>query len=144
VTAVNPGAGNNSTANVAGKLYAAWVDSAGTALVGPSGQNIPLAQGGVVISAGANFASSGTVNFVNANGVSAGMDGAGNITFTVTPGAAAGIAAVQAGTQTQTSGTLLFSNLNGLAWGMNNSSVITGSYTVPTQSVQTQASGGIG
>ena len=143
MTVVNPGPENNNTANVAGRLGVAWWDSQGTGLVGPQGQNIPIGAGGVVISAGANSQSSGTVNFSNANGVSFGLDNFGNLTATVTPGAAAGIAAVEAGTQTQTSGTLLFSNSNGFTFGMSNNSVITGSYTVPTQSVQTQASGAI-
>ena len=143
MTIVNPGAVSNNTTNVAHKLLVAWVDSAGSALVGPQGQNIPIGAGGVAISAGANSQSSGTINFSNANGVSFGMDGAGNVTATVTPGAAAGIAAVNAGTQTQTSGTLVFSNSNGISFGMSNSSVLTASYTVPTQSVQTQASGNI-
>lgn len=143
MTVVNSGGVPNTTANVAHKLLVAWVDSQNTALVGAQGQNIPLAQGGVVISAGANFASSGTVNFSNANGFTFGMDALGNITATVIPGAAAGVAAVQAGTQTQTSGTLVFSNFNGITFGLSNSSVLTASYTVPTQSVQTQASGAI-
>lgn len=143
MTIVNPGAVSNNTTNVAHKLLVAWVDSQGTAIVGPQGQNIPLAQGGVALSAGANSQSSGTINFSNANGVTFGMDGAGNITATVTPGAAAGIAAAQAGTQTQTSGTLVFSNSNGFSFGMSNSSVITASYTVPSQTNQTVASGNI-
>jgi hypothetical protein len=143
VTAVNPGAGTNSTANVAGRLAVAWWDSQGTGLVGPQGQNIPLGGGGVGISAGANFQSTGTVNFSNANGVTFGLDNFGNLTATVIPGAAAGLAAVEAGTQTQTSGTLVFANSNGLTFGMSNNSVITGSYTVPTQTVQTQASGNL-
>jgi hypothetical protein len=140
VTIVNPGAVSNNTTNVAHKLLVAWVDSSGTALVGPQGQNIPLAQGGVALSAGANSQSSGTINFSNANGVTFGMDGAGNITATVTPGAAAGIAAANAGTQTATSGTLVFANSNNISFGMSNSSVITASYS---QSNQTVASGNI-
>ena len=143
MTVVNSGGVPNTTANVAHKLLVAWVDSQNTALVGAQGQNIPLAQGGVALSAGANSQSSGTINFSNANGVTFGMDALGNITATVTPGAAAGVAAAQAGTQTLTSGTLAFVNSNGFTFGMSGSSAITASYTVPTQSVQTQASGAI-
>ena len=51
--------------------------------------------------------------------------------------------AVAAGTQTGTSGTINFANSNGITFGMSGSNQITASYTVPTQSVQTQASGNI-
>ena len=51
--------------------------------------------------------------------------------------------AVAAGTQTGTSGTINFANSNGITFGMSGSTQITASYTVPTQSVQTQASGNI-
>ena len=143
MTVVNSGGVPNTTANLAHKLLVAWVDSAGTALVGPQGQNVLLAQGGVALSAGANSQSSGTINFANSNGVTFGMDALGNITATVIPGAAAGIAAVQVSNTTYTSGTVLFSNANGFTFGSSAGGAITGSYTVPTQSVQTQASGAI-
>lgn len=94
----------------------------------------PGGGGGAAISAGANSTNAGTVVFSNSNGVSFGMDGAGVITATVVPGAAAGIAAVAAGTQTQTSGTLVFANSNGLTFGLSGSSQLTGSYTVPASS----------
>jgi hypothetical protein len=59
-------------------------------------------------------------------------------------GAGDGGNVLAAGTQTANStGTVFFSDANGIAFGMNNSSVITASYTVPTQTVQTQASGDI-
>lgn len=51
--------------------------------------------------------------------------------------------ALAAGTQTGTSGTINFANSNGITFGMSGSTQITASYTVPTQSVQTQASGNI-
>lgn len=46
--------------------------------------------------------------------------------------------AIIAGTQTATSGSVSLVNSNGISFGMSNSSRITASYTVPTQSVQTQ------
>lgn len=94
----------------------------------------PGGGGGAAISAGANSTNAGTVVFSNSNGVSFGMDGAGVITATVVPGAAAGIAAVQAGAQTQTSGTLVFANSNGITFGMSGSSQVTASYSVPASS----------
>ena len=57
--------------------------------------------------------------------------------------AAGGGVAIAAGTQTGTSGTINFANSNGITFGMSGSNQITASYTVPTQSVQTQASGNI-
>ena len=51
--------------------------------------------------------------------------------------------ALAAGTQTATSGTINFANSNGITFGMSGSTQVTASYTVPTQSVQTQASGNI-
>ena len=101
----------------------------------------PGGGGGAAISAGANSTNAGTVVFSNSNGVSFGMDGAGVITATVVPGAAAGIAAVQAGTQTQTSGTLVFANSNGMTFGLSGSSQLTGSYTVPASSSLVGANG---
>lgn len=84
------------------------------------------------ISAGANSTSVGTVQFSNANGVSFGMDNAGNITATVQPGAAAGIAAIQVSNTTYTSGTVIFSNANGISFGSSAGGAVTGSYTVPS------------
>lgn len=101
----------------------------------------PGGGGGAAISAGANSTNAGTVVFSNSNGVSFGMDGAGVITATVVPGAAAGIAAVAAGTQTQTSGTLVFANSNGLTFGLSGSSQLTGSYSVPASSSLVGVSG---
>jgi len=57
--------------------------------------------------------------------------------------AGGGGVAIAAGTQTGTSGTINFANSNGITFGMSGSNQITASYTVPTQSVQTQASGNI-
>ena len=100
------------------------------------------AAGGVAISAAGQSVSSGTVTFSNANGVSFGMAGS-VITATVQPGAAAGIAAFQVSNTTYTSGTVLFSNANGISFGSSGANGVTASYTVPTQTNQTIASGNI-
>lgn len=78
---------------------------------------------------GANISGSITNN---SNGLS--------LSLSVAPGGggADGYNILAAGTQTaNTTGTVVFSNSNGLTFGMSNNSVITGSYTVPTQTNQT-------
>lgn len=78
---------------------------------------------------GANISGSMTNN---SNGLS--------LSLSVAPagGGADGYNILAAGSQTaNTTGTVVFSNSNGLAFGMSNNSVITGSYTVPTQTNQT-------
>lgn len=84
---------------------------------------------------------SGTANATNlsfegAGGVSIGIS---NGSVLISGAAAGGGPSAAAGTQTASSGTVLFSNSNGISFGMSNSSVITASYTVPTQSAQTQS-----
>ena len=59
---------------------------------------------GVGMSGGISSQSSGVVTFSNSNGVSFGLSN-GVLTATVTPGAAAGIAAIGAGASTMTNGT---------------------------------------
>ena len=87
---------------------------------------------GAAISAAGGSQNTGTVIFSNSNGISFGYN-AGTITATVTPGAAAGVAAAAAGTQTQTSGTLVFANSNNFTFGMSGSSQVTASYAQSTQ-----------
>jgi hypothetical protein len=70
------------------------------------------------------------------------MDGAGNVTATVQPGAAAGIAAVQLPNTTYTSGTFQFFNSNNFTFLSTTGQGIVGSFST-SQSVQTQASGNI-
>jgi hypothetical protein len=110
---------------------------------------VSISSNGNTISIGApvqsiNFSAGTTSNNLtnvvlsNSNGVSFGLNGS-----TITGSVAAQSAQTQnvvvpsAGTQTATSGTVIFSNSNGFSFGMSNSSVITASYTVPTQTVQT-------
>ena len=87
-----------------------------TATLNTAGLSLSIAApgggGGAAISAGTNSRSSGTVQFANSNGVSFGMDTAGVVTATVTPGAAAGIAAITASNMTATSGTVGFAGSN--------------------------------
>jgi hypothetical protein len=82
---------------------------------------------GINIAAGTNTASSGTVNFVNSNGVTFGLNTNNAMTVSVVPGAAAGVGAAAAGTQTMTSGTLAFANSNNVSFTMNGSSQIVAS-----------------
>jgi hypothetical protein len=70
------------------------------------------------------------VTFANSNGVSFGYNN-GVITATVTPGAAAGIAAIQVLNSTYTSGTVGLINSNGISFG-SAAGGVTASYTVPT------------
>lgn len=121
-----------NTSNTAGHL--AWLPTANRTLNLPDGGGTLITA--VNLSAGTTSNNLSAMVFSNANGVSFGLNGS-TVTASVQAGAAAGIGAVGAGTQTQTSGTLIFSNSNGMTFGMSNSSVITGSYTVPTQTNQT-------
>ena len=59
---VSPGPASQSTGNIAGAPYAAWNNSAGTGLIGPTGTVVPLQ----------------SVSFSNANGVSFGVSTLGN------------------------------------------------------------------
>jgi hypothetical protein len=90
-------------------------------------------QPAVVISGSNNSITSGTASFVNANGVSWSFNGQ-SISASISQGGVANAA----GTQTATSGTVNFANSNGISFGMSGSSQITASYTVPSQTVQTQ------
>jgi hypothetical protein len=94
-----------------------------------TGDTILVSAGGVAVSAFGGGQNSGTIQFVNSNGVSFGYS-AGSITATVIPGAAAGIGAIQAGGSTITSGTFSLGNANGMSFVGSNGSVV-GSYTVP-------------
>lgn len=87
-----------------------------------------VSSGGVALSAGTNILTAGTASFANSNGVSFGMNTAGVITATVTPGAAAGIGAIQLPNTTYTSGTVNFLNSNGLSFGSTTGGGVTASY----------------
>lgn len=89
---------------------------------------ISVGHGSLTVQAGTNSVSSGTVSFANSNGVTFGMNTAGVITATVTPGAAAGIAAVQLPNTTYTSGTVNLINSNGISFGSTTGGGVTASY----------------
>ena len=74
--------------------------------------------------------------FSNSPSVSFGLSG-GFVTASAVGGGGAGNLVVSAGSTSQVATGLTFSNSNGLSWGINNGT-LTGSYTVPTQSNQTQ------
>jgi len=103
--------------------------------------------GGVAISAGTNSTSTGTVVFSNANSVTFGMDPSGVVTASVSVTAAPSpVNVTGANGSSVNAQTIAFSNANGLSLGVSTAAgnaTVTGSYTVPTQSVQTQASGNI-
>lgn len=90
------------------------------------------------ISAGANSVGTGTVVFSNSHNLSFGLNGQ-TVTGSASYSQSTAPGAIAAGTQTATSGTIVFSNSNGISFGLSGSTRITASYTVPTQSVQTQS-----
>lgn len=90
------------------------------------------------ISAGANSVGTGTVVFSNSNNLSFGLNGQ-TVTGSASYSQSTAPGAIAAGTQTATSGTIVFSDSNGISFGLSGSTRITASYTVPTQSVQTQS-----
>jgi len=96
--------------------------------------------------------SGNTLGNSTVSGTNVVLQGAGNVSLSgtgqtvvvyATGGGVGGGVALAASTQTATSGTVNFANSNGISFGMSGSNEITASYTVPTQSVQTQASGNI-
>lgn len=101
------------------------------ALTSQSNQNITAANGGFAFQ---------TLSFSNLNGMSFGTSAGSAITASYTVPSTAGLISainVSAGTTSNNLSALTFSNSNGLAFGLNGS-VVTGSYTVPTQSVQSE------
>jgi len=112
---------NNLTGATNGNVI---VFSNGNWSVGTNGGGGGGGTGGVAIAAGGSTASSGTVKFSNAHGVSFGMAGS-NVTASVLP---------------QTS--FIFSNANGLVFGTSGST-ITGSYTVPSTVPLTVSAGSL-
>ena len=133
-------AGTGTTFNGANLSGSMTVNSNGVQLSLSAGAG-GAGDGGIFISAAGSSQSAGNIIFSNSNGISFGMNGS-TITATVTPGAAAGIAAGAAGTQTATSGTLNFVDSNGITWGMSGSSQITASYSQSTHSHATAAYSG--
>jgi hypothetical protein len=99
------------------------------------------ADGYNILSAGTQLANTNTtVAFADSNGISFGMSGSSRITASYTvPDVANFISRVNisAGTTSNNLTNFVLSNSNGISFGLNGST-ITATYTVPTQSVQTQ------
>lgn len=130
MTAVNPGPATQTTGNVAGGPYAAWNNTAGTGLIGPTGPVIALGGGpggGVALFDGVNSITSGTAQFSNANGVTFGINGQ---TITASAAGVGGVA-VSVSNSSYSSGTLTFQNANGVSFGSSGANGISASYTVP-------------
>jgi collagen type VII alpha len=86
-----------------------------------------------------------SINVSGSNGVSVGFSAGSLIIAGATNGAAqTGISSIAVSNTTFTNGLVSFVNANGISFGSSGASGISASYTVPTQSVQTQASGNIG
>lgn len=102
--------------------------------------------GGVVVQAGTQTGTSGTIIFSNSNGISFGMAGSATVTASYTVPSTAGLISavnVSAGTTSSNVVSVVFSNSNNFSFGMNGATV-TGSYTVPTQTNQTEGLYAIG
>ena len=98
-----------------------------------TGATIGISAQAVAAAAGTQTAISGTVNFVNSNGVTFGMSGSNQITASVAGGG--GGVAIGASTQTATSGTVIFSNSNGITFGLNNGTLTASAAAAPTSYV---------
>ncbi|CAB4134660.1 hypothetical protein UFOVP274_27 [uncultured Caudovirales phage] len=109
-------------------------------IIGGKVNNVVQAVAPIKLSAGTVSTTATSYLFSDSPTVSFGLNG-GTITASAVGGGNASIT-VSAGTSTANLNSLVFSNSNGLAFGLNGSTV-TGSYTVPTQTTQTQASGAI-
>jgi len=135
----NPGPATQSTGNVAGGPYGAWANSAGTALIGPTGGTVVLGGGpggGVALYDGANSITSGTAQFSNSNGVSFGFNGqtiTGSVASQTVQTQASGAIAGSGFTTTTTAGTAIVGthNSGGLSLG------VPVYITTATQSAQT-------
>jgi hypothetical protein len=141
MTTPTKGPATQSSGNPAGFLNVGWSGTNQTAVVGPDGNLVALGGGGggAVISAGANSQNTGTVVFSNANSLSFGLDGAGNMTAS----GQFGLLGLYDGANSITSGTARFSNANGVSFGFNGQT-ITGSVAAaaPQTGISSIAVGG--
>lgn len=104
-----------------------------------TGSVAPAAGGGVGISAGANSQSTGTVTFVNANGITFGLDGIGNLTASYTVPSTAGLISFvnfSAGTTSNNLTAITFSNSNGIGFGLNGGTLTASHNGLTSQSNQ--------
>ena len=130
-------------ANISGSMT---LDTVGLALslsVAPGGGG--GADGYNILAAGSQTANTtGTVAFVDSNGITWGMSNSSRITASYsqsTHSHSTAPGALAAGTQTATSGTVVFADSNGLTWGMSGSSQVTASYSQSTHSHSTAPGG---
>jgi hypothetical protein len=110
---------------------------------GASGTITIIGPAAVGASAGTQSGGTGTIQFVNSNGISFGMSNSSQITasYTVPTETPFGMSA---GTQSVSTGTVSFANSNGISFGMSGSNQITASYTVPNVPAQTVESQTLG
>lgn len=94
-----------------------------------------------ILAAGTQTANTtGTVAFLDSNGIAWGMSNNSQITASYTQSThshSTAPGALAAGTQTATSGTIVFADSNGVAFGLSGSTQITASYTQSTHSHST-------
>jgi outer membrane protein OmpA-like peptidoglycan-associated protein len=90
---------------------------------------------GVGVSAGTQSGNTGTIVFANSNGVSFGMSGSSQVTASFNQSVQP--VALSGSNGSFAFSTATFGNSNGMSFYTTNGSLV-GSYTVPTQSVQTQ------
>lgn len=131
--------------NPGGYVTASAPSGGGAATVFSNSNNVTFGLNGSTVTASASYPAQTAFVFSNANGVSFGTNGS-TVTASVAAagGAQTGISGIIAGTQTLTQGTLSFINSNGISFGLNSgvsNSQITASYTVPTQTVDTNKAG---
>jgi hypothetical protein len=108
-----------STAGSTGTITASVAAGGGTATGNLGG-----------LAAGTQTGTSGTIAFVNSNGVTFGMSGSTRITASVAAETATGnLGGLAAGTQTATSGTVAFVNSNNVSFGMSGSTQVTASFS---------------
>jgi len=94
---------------------------------------ITTAFGAAVQGGGTYSQNTGTIQFVNSNGVTFGLSNNGVMTASIA-GSEIGVLGIADAVATITGGTVHFSNLNGLSLGLSGST-LTGSYTVPGATV---------
>lgn len=131
--------------NLGGYITASAPSGGGAATVFSNSNNVTFGLNGSTVTASASYPAQTAFFFSNGNGVSFGTAGS-TVTASVAAagGAQTGISGIVAGTQTLTVGTLSFINSNGISFGLNSgasNSQITASYTVPTQTVDTNKAG---
>jgi len=143
LTAVNLSAGTTSN-----NLSAFVFSNSNGVSFGLNGSTVTASVGGAAagsLSAGTTTMALGQVVFSNSNGVSFGLNGSTvtatvqtNYLTTAMQSNAVTISNINlsAGTTSLNASAFTFANSNGLAFGLSGNSVLTGSYTVPTQSNQ--------